>query len=79
MSTPTSTVTTFPNSSSIAAILYDSGKLLVEFRGPRRELGNVYCYSSVPESVGLAFAWAESPGKYFQAYVRDRFVGKRLW
>lgn len=79
MPTTTNTVVTFPKSSSIAAILYGSGKLLIEFQGAGRELGNVYSYSHVPESVVEGFIATASPGRYFQSYVRGQYTSKRLW
>jgi hypothetical protein len=79
MSMTKNMVMVFPNSSSVAGLLYNSGKLWVEFRGTKNELGNVYSYSEVPENIFLDFVVARSPGRYFRTFVRGQYATKRLW
>lgn len=58
----------FENSSSIAACDYDdeNNVLTVEF-----VRGKSYQYADVPYSVYEDLKDAESPGKYFQSYIRN--------
>lgn len=56
------------NSSSIAACGYDAKTkvLTVEFAR-----GKTYRYADVPQAVFEDLKDAESPGKYFQSYVKN--------
>lgn len=38
----------------------------------------IWEYSSVPESVYLAFRDAPSPGKFYAAEVKGKFVGRKI-
>ncbi len=63
------------SSSSLRSIGYDARTqtLEVEFRN-----GAVYRYSHVPSSMWAALRGAESKGRYFQDFVRDRFETERV-
>ena len=63
------------SSSSLRSIGYDSRTrtLEVEFAS-----GGVYRYAPVPADVWGALRRAESKGKYFQDFVRDRFETERV-
>lgn len=58
----------FENSSSITSCDYDdeNNVLTVEFTR-----GKSYQYADVPKSVYEDLKDAESPGKYFQSYIRN--------
>lgn len=58
----------FENSNSIASCDYDdeNNVLTVEF-----VRGKSYQYADVPKSVYEDLKDAESPGKYFQSYIRN--------
>jgi lysyl-tRNA synthetase class 2 len=63
------------DSTAISEIDYDAerAKLLVRFTSGER-----YVYVGVPPEVSRSFAEAESKGRFFQAYVRDRYPFNRL-
>lgn len=63
------------DSSSLRSIGYDAATqtLEVEF-----EKGAVYSYAGVPHEIWLALKRAESKGRFFQAYVRDRYRTSRI-
>jgi hypothetical protein len=62
-------------SSSLRSIGYDRSTetLEVEFDG-----GGVYRYQHVPHEIWLGLKQAESKGRFFQAYVRDRYPTSRI-
>lgn len=63
-------------SSSIDAIGYDGKKqeLYVRFL----ESGETYVYFGVKERAFSAFMQADSKGRYFNAFVKDRYPYQRL-
>ncbi|RYZ02676.1 MAG: KTSC domain-containing protein [Myxococcales bacterium] len=63
------------SSSTLRSIGYDSRTrtLEVEFA-----TGSVYRYLPVPGEVWTALRRAESKGRYFQRFVRDRFEAERV-
>lgn len=63
------------SSSSLRSIGYDARTrtLEVEFAS-----GSVYRYGPVPSEVWSALRRADSKGKYFQEFVRDRFDPERV-
>lgn len=60
-------------SSSLSAIGYENGTLVVAFRG-----GGVYQYSGVPQAVAQGLWHAASKGRYYQSFVRGRYPAMRL-
>jgi hypothetical protein len=63
-------------SSQIASVGYDQTKQVLEVEFKR---GNaVYQYESVPKSIHAGLLSAESPGKYFGAFVREKFPFRKL-
>lgn len=62
-------------SSHIAGINYDDSTkvLTVNFQS-----GHVYTYSGVPQSVITLFNLAESKGKYFDKYIRGKYMHRKL-
>lgn len=64
---------TFIVSSNINAVAHQDETLTVRFNN-----GSVYEYESVPHSVFAALVAAESPGKFFYAFVRKAYANKVL-
>lgn len=64
---------TFVVSSNIDALGYELGKLYIRFKS-----GITYAYDSVPYSVFDALEKAESVGKFFHRFVRDKYPHHRL-
>jgi hypothetical protein len=64
------------DSSAIRKIGYDSKKrqLFVEFK----DSGEVYEYSNVSHEIYDDFVTADSKGRYFMRYVRDRYPYRRV-
>ncbi|WP_280691017.1 KTSC domain-containing protein [Kitasatospora sp. GAS204B] len=62
-------------SSCLAAVGYDpaDGALELEFTS-----GSVYRYLAVPEDVHRGLLAAESLGRYFHAWIRDRYEYRRI-
>jgi len=61
-------------SSDLAAVDYDwSGTLTIEFHS-----GGVYEYYHVPPSVYNGLMSASSHGKYFHAYIKNRYGYRRI-
>lgn len=62
-------------SQTLRSIGYDpAGRVLeLEFTG-----GSVYRYSDVPESVYFALAVADSKGRYFDYFIRDRYDFRKI-
>jgi KTSC domain-containing protein len=62
-------------SSTMTAIGYDpnSHALEIEFNS-----GAVYQYGSVPQSEYDGLMSAESKGKYFNSYIKDRYAYAKL-
>lgn len=60
-------------SSSLSAIGYENGTLVVTFRD-----GRAYRYSGVPQSTADGLLKAASKGRYYQAFVRGRFPSVRI-
>lgn len=58
-------------SSSLRSIGYDRSTQTLEIEF---ESGSVYRYAGVPLELWLKLKRAPSKGKFFQAYVRDRFA-----
>ncbi|MEO5645346.1 MAG: KTSC domain-containing protein [Bacteroidia bacterium] len=61
-------------STSIKSIGYDPARLVLEVEFLT---GTVYQYSNVPESVYAGFITAESKGRYFDYFIRERFAIKK--
>ena len=55
-------------SSNLATVGFSDGVLEIEFRH-----GGVYQYFNVPASVYEALMSAESKGKYFHQFIRDKY------
>lgn len=53
---------------------YDKGNkaLVIEFKG-----GSRYRYKDVPEEVWIAYKGAESVGKFFYKYIKDKYDYER--
>lgn len=53
---------------------YDKGTktLVIEFKG-----GSRYRYKDVPEEVWIAYKGAESVGKFFYKYIKDKYDYER--
>ena len=60
-------------SSSIAAIGWEDGTLLVEFLN-----GQSYEYYEVPQEVYEEFLNAQSHGKFYHAYIKEIYPGSKL-
>jgi len=61
-------------SSDLAAVDYDwSGTLTIEFHS-----GGVYEYYHVPHSEYASLMNARSHGKYFHAYIKNRYDYRRI-
>jgi KTSC domain len=63
------------SSSNIAQIGYEPDSQILEIQFLS---GGVYQYSSVPPSVFDEFMAASSKGRYFSAYVKDRYPTTRV-
>jgi hypothetical protein len=65
----------YSESKLLAASAYDEGKhiLYLRFRS-----GEVYRYFGFPEEQYREFLDAESRGRYFLSYIRNRFRYERL-
>ena len=63
-------------SSNLKEVCYDSqtSTLRVEFHN-----GNIYEYSNVSSAVYIALLKASSKGRYFEAYIKDRFPTRKVW
>lgn len=42
------------------------------------QTGQRYQYSGVPETVAIGFTQAESPGRFFNREIRDRFATTKI-
>jgi len=60
-------------SSSLSAIGYENGTLVVAFRD-----GRAYRYDGVPQGIADGLARAASKGRYYQAFVRGRYPSVRV-
>lgn len=62
-------------SSNLAGVGYDplAAVLTIAFHGDR-----VYQYFRVPISIYWGLLRAESPGKFFHAYIRNQFTYQRI-
>ena len=62
-------------SSNLAAVDYEpsSSELVVTFKS-----GRTYAYRPVPESVFNALLKASSKGRYFSAFIKDRYPTRRI-
>lgn len=62
-------------SSNLRAVGYDASQqtLEIEFNN-----GSIYRYTGVPKSIHESLMSAESHGRYFNAYIRDRFPTVRI-
>ena len=60
-------------SSNLATVGFSDGVLEIEFRH-----GGVYQYFNVPASVYEALMSAESKGKYFHQFIRDKYEFVKL-
>lgn len=58
-------------SSNLESVGYRNGTLLVHFRS-----GGTYRYTNVPANVVKGLLTAPSAGKYYNAYIRDRYDGE---
>lgn len=67
--------TTFKNSSNLASAEYDaeSQVLTIQFHN-----GSRYAYQDVPERVFLELEKTESPGKYFNSFVRGVYGSAKI-
>lgn len=63
------------SSSNISQIGYEPDSQILEIEFLK---GGVYQYSSVPPSVFDEFMAASSKGRYFSAYVKDRYPTTRV-
>lgn len=63
-----------PESSNIMLAEYDNENktLVIEFKG-----GSRYRYKDVPEEVWIAYKGAESVGKFFYKYIKDKYDYER--
>jgi len=61
------------SSSDLKSVGYENGTLEIEFRN-----GGVYQYYNVPENTYLALITASSVGKYFHAYIKDRYRWQKI-
>lgn len=63
-----------PESSNIMLAEYDKENktLVIEFKG-----GSQYRYKDVPEEVWIAYKGAESVGKFFYKYIKDKYDYER--
>ena len=62
------------HSSNLAAVGYSfGGRLTIEFHS-----GGLYQYWQVPPSVYAGLMRAESHGKYFHAWIKNRYPYRRL-
>lgn len=63
-----------PESSNIMLAEYDKENktLVIEFKG-----GSRYRYKDVPEEVWIAYKGAESVGKFFYKYIKDKYDYER--
>jgi hypothetical protein len=66
---------TVVDSRSLSSVGYDAEQLVleVEFRN-----GGVYRYVGVPRAIYEGLLTAESKGAYFNAVVREGFVGEQI-
>jgi hypothetical protein len=62
-------------SSTIASAGYDPALATLELEFVS---GDVYQYFAVPERLFLALLSSESPGRYFNSHLRDRFPSERV-
>lgn len=60
----------FENSSSLLSCDYDDNKQILSVTFVR---GKEYQYADVPKPVYEDLKDAESPGKYFQSYIRNAY------
>lgn len=62
-------------SQTLKSIGFDPvGRVLeLEFTG-----GGIYRYAGVPESVYFALAVADSKGRYFDYFIRDRYAFRKI-
>lgn len=67
---PPSIKRTHVDSSNLKSIGYDNGSQILEIEFPN---GAVYQYYGVPQRIYVELMQAESHGKYFYAFVRDKF------
>ena len=58
------------DSSNVAAYRYNKGERLMEVRF---HSGRVYQFVDVPENVAEGIATADSPGKYFNASIKNSY------
>lgn len=61
------------SSSNIASIGYENGNLYIRFLN-----GSTYEYFDVPQSVYAELMSAGSHGKYFHAFIRNRYGYAKL-
>lgn len=61
------------NSSDIRSIGYYLWSLEIEFNS-----GGIYQYSNVPESVYQQLISATSHGRYFHAYIKDKYPTRKI-
>lgn len=50
----------------------ENNTLVIEFKG-----GSRYRYKDVPEEVWIAYKGAESVGKFFYKYIKDKYDYER--
>ena len=62
-------------SSNLKRVSYNSQshEMLIQFQS-----GAVYQYWDVPDNVSRGLVQADSPGKYFNGNIRDRYNYKRV-
>ena len=61
-------------SSNLATVGFSDGVLEIEFRH-----GGVYQYFNVPVSVYEGLIAAESKGKYFHQFIREKYPYNRIY
>ena len=61
-------------SSNLATVGFASGVLEIEFKH-----GGVYQYFNVPTSVYEGLMTAESKGKYFHQFIREKYPYNRIY
>ncbi len=71
----TKTMQTTLNSSNLASAEYDADKqvLIIQFHN-----GTRYAYQDVPLRVFLELEKSESPGKYFNSFVRGKYGSAKI-
>lgn len=63
------------SSSNVESIGYDKSKKIIEIEFKK---GSVYQYKEVPENIFNNFLYASSHGKYFNVYIKDKYLTTKI-